>query len=1214
MKTLMQSMKTPIRLLLAITLAALIVIGSTPELLAQREGNESPDTRDDGPNYVDYVNSYIGTAYDRTIHAGTSEYGGMNPWVSTPFAMTKWLPQTRQNAIGTMPYRFDDTYITGFMATHQPAIWMGDFGYMTMMPGVDSVKTATGTGSTSRRLAFTHADETVSPYYYSVSMDAGSSRRIKTEIAAASRASIFKITYPQNDVSNLYIEMSRSNIAGSVSIDPAKQEISGYNTHRMDSHLCNLQLPKFKGYYVIQFSKPFSTYGSGSGSSLTANQASFTGNNAGAFVTFNTVAGEVVEVRIGMSFISPDQARENLRREAPASMSFDDLKESVRDIWNEKLGVIDIEGASYDDMVTFYTGLYHAMLFPAEFSEYGRYYGAFDDKIHNGESYTSFSIWDTFRAANSLITLTNPERVNGIVNALLNNYKQGGYMPKWPNPSYTNIMIGTHADSLVAEAVVKGFDGFDLELAYEACFKDGMVPPVGDLTTFWNDRLQNVPYEARSGLTYLLDIGYVPVDKTAEAASNTLEGAYDDYCIAQVAKALGKMDDYEYFMNRAQYYKNLYHADTGLLRGKNLNGTWANAGSGWTEGSQWNYTYCVLQDLGGLRELMGKTGSEYEYNIKLDDYFASGRNDQRNEPSHHYGYLYDFSGQPWKTQKMVRQIARGNYCNDPARGLTGNEDCGQMSAWFVFTAMGFYPVNPASAEYMIGSPMFDKATLHMPGGKDFEIIAHNNSETNVYIQSAKLNGDPLDIPVITHADIVAGGTLEFWMGGTASTWGSSYLPEPLVTYSNVSVPVVPDEMKHKVAGTTDGRPFENKNLALKSTCTATSYQTADIGGTPDKIVDGRLVTGLLSRDNQVPTAANPHYVTLTWDEPQSFNRMTLYANYAQNQAPRTWDIQYSIDGVSNWTNATFVGKRDSVNCTWTTNYEAPCEGVEIWFDRVVNAKGFRISITAAYLTWNHYTIHEIGIYDYDPVSFGDIAVLAACSSTNETTGKDIGGEAFNVNNGLITKGLISTDNPGLPQYITLVWPTPQSFDAMKLFTNFNRSQGPTNWDIEVSEDGATGWRLVKNSGTAPWKTSTEAAEGTMVTFDLVRNVKGLRIKINSANLSFSHYAVREIEVYRLNDTALDTEIKLDVVGGKATANYIAVNASGRDWLEAWCIIAVYNPGGALKHIEKELITVFPSDNDSLRLSVPIVAGETVKAFIWDAKTFVPLCSAAEAAG
>ena len=706
---------------------------------------------------VDWLNLYIGTA------TGPLGYGRTMPVVTPPFGMTGWTAQTRQNKRPGLSYKYEDTAISGFIGTHQAALWMGDYGYVTLMPEVDSLKTTPA----ERKLPFSHTNETVRPDFYSVSMDAGQSRTIKTEITATTRCAYLRFTFPANDSSIVLVEASRPGVAGYAHVDAAAHEITGYNPDRMDSDLGPMKLPNFKGYFVVQFRQAFAgsgVYPSGSQSDVAT----------GAFAKFHTTAGEIIEARVGTSFISLDQARKNLQAEIP-TWDFNVLQQSLRKQWNARLGTISIEGATEDQRRIFYTALYHSLLYPRTFSEQGRHYSAFDDTVHAGEAYTDYSIWDIFRAEFSLLTLTAPDRIGGMVQALLQDYQEGGWMPKWPNPSYTNIMIGTHADSLVAEAVNKGFKGFSSQLAWDAVYKDAMTPPDGDTTRWWRDREPHTPYEARAGLTYLKKLGYIPADKTSEAASSTLEDSYDDWCVAQVAKSLGRTADYQFFLKRSQNYKNIFNPKTGFMQARNFDGSWASPTAGWTEGGAWVYTWDVLHDVPGLIQLMG--GSK-NFNDRLDAYFEGGHNQHTNEPSHHVGYLYDFGGQPWKTQQKVREIASKEYANNPG-GLDGDDDCGQMSAWYIFTALGFYPVNPASGDYMIGSPLFPRATLRLSNGRQFTVVAENNSPANVYIQSATLNGKLLTAPVIHYRDLLKGGTLRFVMGPKPSQWASSWAPSPL---------------------------------------------------------------------------------------------------------------------------------------------------------------------------------------------------------------------------------------------------------------------------------------------------------------------------------------------------------------------------------------------------------------------------------------------------
>ena len=723
-------------------------------------------TSQDRMTPVDWVNTYIGTG-------GSSdgpEYGGTMPLVTTPFGMTNWTAQTRQNRISVSSYAYEDGMISGFIGTHQPAVWMGDYGYVTLMPETGAIQPTVE----YRRQPFTHKDETSTPYYYAVKMGRDPAHRILAEMTATDHCGYLRFTFPAGAKGSVLVEATRAGTTGFVAVDEAKREITGYNPDRMDSYLSELKLPNFKGYFVVRFRQAFRAQGVYQGVLPVPNESAVTGDAVGAYAQFDTAADPVVEAQVGTSFISIDQARANLDTELPA-WDFSATRDALKKSWNAKLGIATIEGASDDERFIFYTGLYHALLYPKLFSEHGRYYSAFDDKIHEGTSYTAFSIWDTFRAENSLLTLFAPERIDGMISALLQDFQEGGWMPKWPNPSYTNIMIGTHADSLVAEAIVKGFKGFDYQLAYAALYKDAMTPPDGDTTRRWLDREPGVPYEARAGLTYAKQLGYIPADKVSESASSTLEESYDDFAVAQVAKAIGNQRDYTFFLQRSRKYKNLFNAARGFMQARNADGSWADPEAGWTEGDQWVYLFAPLHDIPGVMALVG---GEERFNARLDAHFAGGHNRHDNEPSHHYGYLYDFGGQPWKTQAKVRQLAREAYANSTT-GILGNEDCGQMSAWYIFTALGFYPLNPVSAQYMIGSPLFKAVHLSLPNGNRFDISSPNNGPENVYIQSVKLNGKSLDIPVITYAQIEAGGRLEFVMGRQPSNWAANWRATPL---------------------------------------------------------------------------------------------------------------------------------------------------------------------------------------------------------------------------------------------------------------------------------------------------------------------------------------------------------------------------------------------------------------------------------------------------
>ncbi len=717
---------------------------------------------------VDTVNPLIGTG------AGPIGYGGTMPFVTAPFGMTNWTPQTRQNRLSVTSYEYSGKTIQGFMGTHQPAIWMGDFGYVTLMPEVREIKT----DPERRALPFDHATEITHPDYYAVDLRVGDGKVIHAEMTATERCAYFRFTYPPGLQPSVLVEASRPGVSGTVNIDRGHNEVVGSNPDRVDRNLGPEALPHFNGYFVAQFRQQITgtawTHGVNPAQPVSA---------SAWFVPPDLTKPFTVEVRVGTSFLSEEQARSNLRSEIP-EWDFNATRAKLHATWLAKLSNLSVEGASPDERRIVYTALYHALLYPRIFSEGGHYYSAFDDTVHAGEAYTDYSIWDTFRAEHSLLTLVAPERIDGMITALLQDFEEGGWMPKWPNPGYTNIMIATHADSMVAEAIRKGFHGFDRDVAWQAVYKDAMTPPDGDTTRRWLDREEHTPYEARAGLTYYKQLGYVPTDKTDEASSRTLEDSYDDWCVAQVAKALGREQDYRFFLKRSLNDRNLFDKSVGLMRGKTSDGKWAPLGvdgddesnrhaPGWTEGDAWVYTWAPLHDIAGVMQLMG--GPEIA-SAQLDRHFAGGHNVHKNEPSHHYGYLYDFTGQPWKTQAKVRAIAAAEYSAAPA-GLDGDDDCGQMSAWYLFTTLGIYPVNPASGDYMIGSPLFAKMSLKLANGKTFTVEADGNSKTNVYIQAATLNGKPLSRPVITWEEIQSGSTLHLTMGPSPSKWGATWRPE-----------------------------------------------------------------------------------------------------------------------------------------------------------------------------------------------------------------------------------------------------------------------------------------------------------------------------------------------------------------------------------------------------------------------------------------------------
>lgn len=718
-----------------------------------------------GKMAVDHVNPLIGTSA-----LGFSEGkdgGGTMPCVGTPFAMTNFVAQTRENKISEMPYVFEDTSVKGFMATHQPTVWMGDYGYVSVMPQIGKLKLLPN----DRALPFSHKNEESKSYYYSVTMDSGP-KQIKGEIAAASRCGIFQFTFPESEESHIIIQginitENKKDFQGKLQIDAEKKEITGYNPERMSSHL-GPPLANFKGYYVIQFDKPFESFGTWNSfrnePQITKMGKTQIGARMGAYISFKTKKNEMVRVKIATSFISLEQARKNLSMEIP-DWDFDGTVKKTRDIWQENLSRIAVKGASDNQKTIFYTALFHTMLFPREFSEYGQYYSPFDDKVHEGVSYNDYSLWDTFRALHPLLHFTQPERVGPMIQSLLQMYKEGGWLPKWPNPTYTNIMVGTHADAVIADAYMKGFRDYDVDLAYEAIRKDAFEPPVRDTEKDWGDRDEGVLYEARGGLTYYHSLGYVAADRTRESVTRTIEFGIDDYSIAQMANDLGKTDDYKRLMVWSKNYKNLYNPKTEFLNARIFNGDWhPNSQEGFTEGGRWTYLFGAMHDIPGMIKLFG--GKE-KFAQKLNENFDDNHYRHDNEPGHHYAYLFDYCGQPWKTQALIRKhTSEENYRNSPL-GINGNDDCGQMSAWYVFGVMGFYPVTPGTEIYAIGAPQFPELNLNLSKGgssKSFKIIANNLSDENKYIQSVTLDGIPLNEPFISFDQIMNAKDLVFVMG------------------------------------------------------------------------------------------------------------------------------------------------------------------------------------------------------------------------------------------------------------------------------------------------------------------------------------------------------------------------------------------------------------------------------------------------------------------
>jgi predicted alpha-1,2-mannosidase len=718
---------------------------------------------------VDFVNPLIGTAI--TGFAKGLDGGGTMPCVNVPFAMTNFVAQTGESKMGRMCYQYEDKSVIGLLATHQPTVWMGDYGYVSIMPQIGNLRVL----PKERKLSYDHKDEITKPYYYSVKLKADGNTRIKAEIAGANTCGMFRFTFPAAQKAHLIIQGINLNpelkdwandyaprlkkLKGYVHVDTINNEITGYNPDRQSAQI-GPELKNFKGYFIIKFDKQIRKYGTWDKNTIKKGSKEQFGTRMGAFISFKTITNTVIKVVVATSFISIDQARANLKKEIP-DWDFDKVVKGTRDNWQQQLKVLQVNGITNEQKTIFYTALYHTLLFPRQFSEYGRYYSAFDDKVHSGVSYNDYSLWDTFRALHPLLILTQPERINGMVKSLLQMYQEGGWMPMWPNPSYTNIMIGTHADAVVADAYVKGFRGYSTKLAYEALHKDAFEAPDGDIQKKWGDRDLWTSFEARGGLTYYHKLGFIPVDKVKESVSRTIEYGIDDYCVAQLAKALGKTEDYNQLIAWSGNYKNVYNNTTGFMAPRNSNGQWsAKPDSGFTEGTKWTYTFGAMHDVPGMIALMG---GEKPFADKLTHNFKDGHYRADNEPGHHYIYLFNYCGMPWKTQELVRQnTSWQNYRNAPV-GINGNDDCGQTSAWYIFSTMGFYPVTPASGYYSIGAPQFPYIALTLQNGNKLIIKATDLSTQNKYVKEVTFDGQPIKNHMISHEQISHGGTLAFKM-------------------------------------------------------------------------------------------------------------------------------------------------------------------------------------------------------------------------------------------------------------------------------------------------------------------------------------------------------------------------------------------------------------------------------------------------------------------
>lgn len=727
---------------------------------------------------VNYVVPFIGT---------TADLGNTFPGACVPFGMIQLSPDVSTDYCSG--YNYKSNSIEGFSCTHLSGTGCKDYGNVLFMPTIGKLEINPGTENgveNGYRSEIDKTSEKASPGYYSVFLK---KYNIKVELTTTTRAGILRCTFPETKDAHVLIDLSHRN-GGKVKSANVKildnHTIEGY-CHCDESGGGWCGGSDYSVYFYAKFSKPFTSYGTWNGTNIHANNKEESGEKIGTYVNFNTSNNEPVQIKVGISFVDVEGAKKNLEAEIP-DWNFEKVSSEARKLWNKKLSKIEIKGGTNNQKKIFYTALYHTLIHPNIFSDVdGRYYGM-DHQIHVTDTqhphHAIFSGWDIFRAEMPLLTIIEPSTVNDIVRSLLSKYKEGGWLPIWEFAnSYSNCMVGDPAVPVIVDAYTKGIKNFDVEEAYQAMKKSALkLPP------------PEHHFKGRRGLTEYEKLGYIPYQTPGVwgSVSTTLEYAYVDWCIARMAKSLDQDDDYNYFMKRSKYYKNLFDKSTGFMRPKDKHGAWIKPFDpllwehGFVESNSWQQTWFVPHDVQGLVNLMGKelfinrldtlfeSASTYDFSKGFGKY----RYYHGNEPDQHVVYLYDYVGEPWKTQKWSRAIVEKAY-GAGADGICGNDDCGQTSAWYVFSAMGFYPVCPGNLTYQIGSPIFDKITIHLDKkyyhGDKFTIKVDNGSQENLYIRSATLNGKTWNKPWLPHSAILNGEILEFEMSKEPNKdWGREY--------------------------------------------------------------------------------------------------------------------------------------------------------------------------------------------------------------------------------------------------------------------------------------------------------------------------------------------------------------------------------------------------------------------------------------------------------
>ncbi|MBB2144901.1 glycoside hydrolase family 92 protein [Pedobacter sp. LMG 31464] len=735
-------------------------------------------------NLLPYVQPLSGTAASTTLTALKHSEGGSSeknantiPSVGLPFGMTQWTAQTQTGEAKCLPpYLYKSNKLSGFRATHWiSGSCMQDYGSFTVMPITGKLQTKESAYAAN----FSHQDEISTPAFYQVKIPR---YNLKTEMTATLRSAMLQFTVAKTDSLYLLIMPNSDQNKGFIKVDQKRGEVYGYNpVHRIYQGWG--KPAGFSGYFVIKIEKLFTTSGTFSNDQVLAKDMISNKENLGAYLGFKLKKGEVLRIKVGTSFTDIEGARKNLAAEI-SNWDFETLVKKNSAVWQNSLSQITIQSQKEKDKRIFYTALYHSMQHPRLYNDidgrYPRFAGNYEiEKLKNGNYYDDFSMWDIYRAQLPLMEILKPNLVNNWIGSMVLKGTQGSWLPIFPCwNNYTAAMIGDHVTAFISSAYTKGIKNYDINEAYRLMRQNAF--DIANIADYKNGM-------GRRALPSYLKYGYIPMQDSVpdafhkkEQVSRTLEYAYDDYALAKIAKSLGKTEDYNILLARSKNYENVFDPNVKMVRGRNADGTWyqpfnANVREPYiTEGTPRQYTFYVPHDVPGLATLMG---GQFELEKALDSLFEKDEYWHGNEPGHQIPFMYNYTASPWKASKEVHRILNEEY-NDGPGGLSGNDDAGQMSAWYVFASMGFYPVDPVSGEYLVVVPTFNNTKIKLNSNRIFEIVKHQKTAKSSYIKSMKLNGKPYLKTYIKHSDLMKGGKLEFFLKDQPSQWGKDVKNQP----------------------------------------------------------------------------------------------------------------------------------------------------------------------------------------------------------------------------------------------------------------------------------------------------------------------------------------------------------------------------------------------------------------------------------------------------